>query len=102
MISKLKNILNLLIIFTLLFAGYLSLAISPAYAAANLYLSPASNSIAVGSNFSVAIRVNTGGDSVNAVQANLSYDSGKLDVVNIDLIGTAFGFQVINNFGGGT
>lgn len=69
--------------------------------AATLYLSPASATVNVGSNFSVAVRVNTGGDAVNAVQANLSYPASLLDFVSISGAGSAFEIQAESSGGNG-
>jgi hypothetical protein len=55
-----------------------------------LYLAPANGSVEVGSTVAVQIRVNTGTESTNAVQANLTYDPAKLEYVNVDAAGTAF------------
>ncbi len=57
---------------------------SPVFAAsASLALSPASVSAVVGSSFNVGIYVNTGGNPVNAVQANLTYPAAQLDYVSV-------------------
>ncbi len=50
----------------------------------SLYLSPASGSFTVGSTFAVSIYVNTGGNAINAVQADLSFPADKLQVVSPD------------------
>ena len=55
-----------------------------------LYLSPATGSVMVGNTIAVQIRVNSGADSVNAVQANLSYDPAKLQYQSVDPSGSAF------------
>ena len=73
---------------------------SPVYAAATLSLSPATSTVTINDTFPVAIRVNTGGDPVIAVQANLTYDSSKLECVSISNDGSAFGIEA-QNFGAG-
>jgi hypothetical protein len=70
-------------------------------AGATLYLSPASGSVQAGSNISVGVRVNTGGETVNAVQANLSYPTDKFDFVSTTL-SSDFQFNVENVGGSGS
>jgi len=49
---------------------------------ASLYLGPSSGTFTVGSTFTVSLYINTGGESVNAVQANLNFPPDKLQVVS--------------------
>lgn len=75
---------------------------SPVFAAsASLSLSPASTSAIVGSSFNVGIYVNTGGNAVNAVQANLTYPANQLDFVSISS-SAAFGVDAQSTGGGGS
>lgn len=89
-----------------LFAIVFILAISfvyPSYASAgSIYLSPASKTIGKGQQFTVAVRMNSGGDAVNAVTANLSYPSDKLDYVGVSSGGSAFGIEAPSSGGGGS
>jgi Cohesin domain len=56
---------------------------STAHAAgASLYLSPSSGTFTVGSIFTVSIYADTGGEAINAVQADLSFPPSKLQVVS--------------------
>src|SRR5436189_6011724 len=60
-------------------------------AAANqLYLSPANGTVLINNTVDVGVRVDSGTDQVNAVQANLTYDPAKLEFVSISTAGTAF------------
>jgi hypothetical protein len=63
---------------------------STAASQASLYLSPASGSPSVGDELDVQIRVNTGSQQTNAVQANLTYPSGQLSVLGFDNSTTSF------------
>lgn len=72
----------------------------PAHAG-SIYLSPGSRSVSGGSSFSVSVRTNTNGESVNAVQANLSYPADKLDFVGISGGGSAFTIDAPSSGGGG-
>ncbi len=47
---------------------------------ASLYLSPSSGTFKVGSTFDVSIFVNTGGESINAVEVNLKFDPKKVQI----------------------
>lgn len=55
---------------------------------ATLYLSPASGNYAAGSNFSVAVKVNTGGAPINAAEGVLLFDPDYLEVKSIKKGGT--------------
>lgn len=55
-----------------------------------LYLNPASKTVIQDTSFGVAVRVDTGGEEVNAVQANLTYPADRLEFVSIDPAGSAF------------
>mgnify|MGYP000052315398 CR=1 FL=1 len=69
---------------------------------ASISLSPASLSVNHGSSFTVEIRENSNTDTVNAVQANLSYDAAKLDFVSIDTTTSAFNLEFENTGGSGS
>lgn len=71
-------------------------------ASASMSLVPSATTVNIGSTFAVAIKVNTGGDTVNFVQANLTYDATKLDYVSVDDTGTAFPSVASNQTGSGT
>lgn len=71
------------------------------YAAGSLYLAPGSKNVYQGTNFSVSVRMNTGGEPVNAAQANLSYPADKLDFVGIGSGGSAFSIAAPSGGGGG-
>ena len=60
----------------------------------NLMLQPSSQKVSLSSPLSVRIWANTGNHKVNAVQANLSYPIDKLNFVNVDGAGSAFGLAV--------
>ena len=69
--------------------------ISPVAAAttaslASLYLTPSTGSPNVGDELDVQIRVNTGAQFTNAVQANFTYPSSQLSVVGFDNSASSF------------
>ena len=66
--------------FGLLVVGFLLLLPAHANAAASLYLAPSSGSFTIGSTFTVSVYVNTGGQAVNAVEANLSFPDLNLSI----------------------
>lgn len=54
-----------------------------------LYLTPVDGSVQINTNVAVQVRIDSGTDTVNAVQANLSYDPAKFQFVSIDGAGSA-------------
>ncbi|MDD4902016.1 MAG: cohesin domain-containing protein [Patescibacteria group bacterium] len=57
---------------------------TPAWAAgASLYLSPSTGTKILNSKFTVAIKISTGGQSINAGQASLTYDKSLLKVLSV-------------------
>ncbi|MFH1820405.1 MAG: cohesin domain-containing protein [Candidatus Nealsonbacteria bacterium] len=49
---------------------------------ASLYLSPSTGTYLLGSTFNVSVFVNTGGENINAVRADLKFDSRKIQVAS--------------------
>lgn len=90
-------------IFAIVGAGILGLWIVVAQGAgsATLTLSPNSGSRNINTNFTVTIYENSGSDTVNAVQADLNYDSSKLQFVNLDFGNSAFDLAIVGSGGGG-
>jgi len=68
--------------------------------ASRLYLSPGGGNITVGGSKTVQVRLNTGGEGVNAVSAFLSYPADKLDVAWVSPTGT-FAIEAEKSYGGG-
>lgn len=64
-------------IFSLLF-----LSPANAEAAASLYVQPAGGTFTLDGTFTVSLYVNTGGQAVNAIEANLKFPSDKLQIVS--------------------
>ncbi len=81
-----RRVISILLILILFFS------FSPYTRAANgsFYLSPSSASYTVGNTFSIAVRVNTGGISINAAQGTLVFSPDKLLVVGISKTGSIF------------
>jgi hypothetical protein len=69
---------------------------------ASIYLQPAATTIAQNATFNVAVRVNTNGDTANAVQANLSYPASQLEVIGVDYAGSAFDIQAEETLASGS
>jgi hypothetical protein len=72
-----------------------------AQATDSIYLTPGSGSYAVGSNFTVTVRENSG-SQVNAAEADLSYSTAYLEFVSIDASGSAFGIDASSTGGNGS
>ncbi|HEY4695176.1 MAG TPA: hypothetical protein VIH52_04425 [Candidatus Nanoarchaeia archaeon] len=92
----------LLSFFLILFALAAVANPSSVRAAATLYLSPASKTVNNGENFAVSVYTNTGGDPVNAVQANLSYPTATLQFISVDSSGSAFEIAAETSGGSGS
>lgn len=58
--------------------------------AADLALSPSTGSYSSGQTFTTTVRAVPGGDSINAVEASLSFDPAVLSVVSVSKDGSAF------------
>jgi|GEM_PF-4219381 len=71
-------------------------------ASATLYLTPSSGTYSVGQTLTVTVYTNTGGDPVNAVEADFSYPSSKLQFQSIDTGSSAFGISAPSSGGSGT
>lgn len=90
----------------LIFAFILALvlpAASPARAIGpQLYVSPSSSTGHIGSDISFQIWVDSDTELVNAVQANLSFDPGKMQFKSIDSANSAFSLIASNEVSGGS
>jgi hypothetical protein len=69
--------------------------------APTIYLNPLTKSYAVGATFTVELREDSGSQQVNAIQANLTYPTDKLEFVSIDATGSGFSTQAQNDGGNG-
>lgn len=65
----------------LFFLGLFGLVIS--VRAASLYISPASGSFGVGSTFTVTVRTDTQGQSINTTEASISFSTDTLQLVRV-------------------
>jgi hypothetical protein len=74
-----------IVFFLCLFAMFAA----PAFAA-DLLVSPSTGSYSTGQTFTVNIQVDPSGDSVNAVEADLTFDKSVLSVVNVSKTGSVF------------
>ena len=71
-------------------------------ATGTLSLSPATSTVGLGNNITVAVRENSGTDPVNAVEADLSYPTAQLQFVSIDATTSAFGVEAVSSGGSGS
>jgi hypothetical protein len=84
-----------------------ALSIAPGVAAASsstsaLTLEPSSGGYATGATVRVAVHLATGGNAINAVQANFSYPTAQLEFISIDTAGTAFDVGAPSTGGNGS
>lgn len=101
MIIKVRMFSKKIILFTGLFL-FLFLLSSGKVSASTLYLSPASGNIAKNGTLSVQVRLNTAGESINAVSSYLSYPSDKIEVTSISFTSSSFGIEAEKSYGGGS
>jgi hypothetical protein len=86
-----KRSLGLFVVLFAAIAAFVIFQVGAAPAAAvTLSLSPSSQRMQVGATLSIAIKLNTNGQSVNTVQASLSYAPDKFEFVSIDGTNSAF------------
>ena len=71
-------------------------------ASATMTLVPSSQSVNIGDLVTMQVRENSSTDTVNAVQANLTFDATRLQYVSVDETGSAFGLVVASTAGSGT
>lgn len=84
-----------------LIGGYLLFKALAAPAAPTVYLSPDTRTLAPNTTFTVDVREDSGGSSVNAVQANLSYPATLVDFVSINTSNSAFTTEAESSGGSG-
>lgn len=75
---------------SLLIAGVFWLLMNTIAYAADLSLSPSTGTYSAGQTFTVNVRALPKGDSINAVEATMSFDSSVLSVVSVSKNGSAF------------
>lgn len=80
--------------FGFLFALGVATLLVRAAISVNLYLAPSSRSVGIGSNLSIAVRMNTQGNAVDYARAYLNFPSDKLSVSSISPAGTDFDYQL--------
>src|SRR3989304_8812555 len=57
---------------------------------ASLYFSPSTGSYTVGNNFSVDVKVNTGGAAINAAEGTVVFNPNDLEVANVSKNNSVF------------
>lgn len=86
-----------------LLIGSLSpVTVQAAGAPGKLFLSPASTSVGQGATVTTQVRLDTGGDTMNAVQANFSYPTTMLEFTAISDSGSAFKIKAPSTGGNGS
>lgn len=99
--KRITKTASLGLIFTILSLSGLLGGIASASGTATLSLSPASGSVLNGATLSLSVYEDSGSDTVNAVQANLSYPSTQLQFVSISS-SSAFGVDAQSTGGSGS
>jgi len=67
-------------------------AVSPSIYAADFKVSPTGGTFGVGKTFSVELKINTFGESINAAQGKLQFNPDILEVRSISKVGSVFNF----------
>lgn len=81
-----------LFIFTLFVAAFILLAFSSSAEAATVFLAPPSSEIAIGEKLTMALKIDSEGESLNAAQAVLRFPKDALEVVSLDKTDSIFSF----------
>lgn len=84
-LEKFRKILYLLAIFVAFFCASFSVV-----EAAQVEITPSSGSYSSGQTFTVTVQANPQGASINAVEAQLTFDNSKLSVTSVAKTGSAF------------
>ena len=63
-------------------------------ASASLYLAPSAGTYTVGNTFSLEVKVNSGGQAINAADATLVFDTDDLEIRSISKDGSVFSLWV--------
>lgn len=85
-----KIIFSNLIIISLLFGAVNVFTNSVSAAGASLYLAPSTGTYVIDGEFTVSVKLNTGGQVVNAAEGALSYDTAFLEAISINRNGAVF------------
>lgn len=99
-------------VLTILLFSFLFVGSSLKAASASLFLSPPSGTYTIDNNFAVVVKVNSGGDSINAAEGTLIFNPAEVQVTSLSKSGSIFGLwttePIFSNssgtivFGGGT
>lgn len=89
MFSSVRNKVEYLFLILLAVAAFFCIGTSHVFAA-DVQISPGSGSYTTGQTFTATIQAVPNGDSINAVEATLSYDTSLLSVVSVSKTGSVF------------
>jgi len=109
-LSRYNKLILIPILSLFLFFGFNSPILAQTKGA-SLYLSPSTGTYVINSKFSIAIKINTGSQVINAAEGTINFDNNLLEVVSISKSGSIFPFWTTNptfsnsngtiSFGGG-
>ena len=103
------TIMSKVLLLAIISISALTAPTSVSAAGATLYLTPSSGTFVIGKTFNVGVKVNSGGDVVNAAEGTISYDTNLLEVAGLSKGGSIFPFWTtepshsggVIRFGGG-
>ncbi len=90
----LSRFFSLFLLITFSLGGFF-IAPRSAGAAGSLYISPSTLNAKPGASFTVSVRVSTSGNSINAAEGLIVFDSSKLQVVSISKSGSIFNLWTV-------
>ncbi|MBX4211337.1 MAG: hypothetical protein KW806_00860 [Candidatus Yanofskybacteria bacterium] len=67
-----------------------------ARAEASLFIAPTTGRRTVGETFSLVVRVNTGGEPINAAEGSIVFNPAKVEVVSLSKTGSIFGLWTVD------
>ncbi|MBU4216345.1 cohesin domain-containing protein [Candidatus Parcubacteria bacterium] len=85
-----NTIFGNIIIASLIFGAVNIFTNSASAAGASLYLTPSTGTYVIDGEFTISVKLNTGGQVVNAAEGALSYDAALLEAVSINRNGAVF------------
>jgi len=88
--GTIQTIFNKIISAFFVFGAIIVFANSANAAGASLYLTPSTGTYVIDGEFTISVKLNTGGQVVNAAEGSLSYDASLLEAVGINRNGAVF------------
>lgn len=85
-----QTIFSSILIISIIFGSVNIFTNTASAAGASLYLTPSTGTFVIDSEFTVSVKLNTGGQVVNAAEGSLSYDTNLLEAISANRNGAVF------------